>query len=385
MENSRRFAALALMKWMATKDDPATLLPDGEGRQFVQDLVYTAIRRRRTLEFALAGFVRQWPKGELENLLLIGAAQILFMPSVPDFAAVGETVKAAKHSSNPSVPRVVNGVLRNLIRRRAEVEAHVAAAPLAVRESFPDALVARWTKAFGADNTASLCAWYNRPAETFLAFPDGSFRRLERGRRVQDEPGYASGGFIVQDPGTRLAVGLVGANPSERILDACAAPGGKTIQLAWRGARVTACEVNPKRRARLTENLVRTCLEDKVAVIGGFAEADAPFDKVLVDAPCSNTGVMRRRADARWNWSERKLSELVELQAGILARAAALCRPGGLVVYSTCSIEREENEEQVARFLASHPGAKLERTELSLPFASGTDGAFAAAIRLGAK
>ena len=242
----------------------------------------------------------------------------------------------------------------------------------------------------------------------YLARKDGTFVELERGVKVTDVPGFAEGDFIVQDPGTRLAVELLDPQPGEMVLDACAAPGGKTVQIAWRGADVTACEVNPRRRARLEENLRRLKLD--VKVIGSLSVVsdvrgdcdersrvpddsdvahDAPatatastvgFQKVLVDAPCSNTGVLRRRPDARWNWSEAKLAELVKLQGEILDAAAAKVAPGGVLVYSTCSNEPEENLDQVNAFLARHPDFALRESKESIPFETGHDGAFAAAL-----
>ena len=378
MANARRSAAFIVSRWIATKDFPSSMLPQDRDRAFVQDLVYTTIRRIRPLRKILGSLMKQWPKGELEALLYIGAAQILYMPDVPDFAAVSETVEAAKGCENPSIAKVVNGVLRNVIRRREEFEKMIADATLEERESFPTALVRRWERRFGAENAARLCAWHNTPAETFIARRDGSFVKLERGQRVEDVPGYADGDFIVQDPGTRLAIELLDPRPDERILDACAAPGGKTVQIAWRGASVVACEVNPKRRRRLEENLAR--LKLGVEVIPELP-ASQTFDKVLVDAPCSNTGVLRRRPDARWNWNEEKLAALVKLQAEILDACASRVAPGGALVYSTCSNEPEENEAQVAAFLARHPDFSLEESRESIPFESGTDGAFAARLR----
>ena len=397
MANSRRTAAFAVARWLATKDFPATLLPEGPDRAFVQDLVYTVIRRLRPLRKVLGALTTKWPKGELEALLYVGAAQVLYMSEVPDFAAVNETVEAAKLCSNKSIAKVVNGVLRNLIRRRAEFEAQIAAAPLEERESFPTELVRRWTARFGTVNAAKLCAWHNEPARTFLARKDGTFVELERGKKVADVPGFAEGEFIVQDPGTALAVELVDAKPGDVILDACAAPGGKTIQLAWRGAKVTACEVNPKRRRKLEENLKRVGLD--VEVVGTLTGEDLrrktkdglgikqsnnqtikQYPKVLVDAPCSNTGVLRRRPDARWNWSVEKLESLVKLQAEILDQVAPLVAPGGTLVYSTCSNEPEENDEQVKAFLSRHPDFTLDTTRESIPFESGHDGAFAARL-----
>ena len=378
MKNSRRTAAFIVARWILTKDFPATLLPDGPDRAFVQDLVYTVIRRLRPLRKVLGLLVQKWPKGELEALLYVGAAQILYMDDVPDFAAVNETVEAAKVCEQKSVAKVVNGVLRNLIRRRDELRQTIAEAPLEERESFPTELVRRWQARFGEEGAAKLCAWHNEPAKTYLARKDGSFVELERGRRVADVPGYDTGEFIVQDPGTALAVELMAVKPGEDVLDACAAPGGKTVQLAWRGAAVTACEVNPKRRRKLEENVKRLGLA--VAVEGVLPSNDRPFAKVLVDAPCSNTGVLRRRPDARWNWSVEKLAALVKLQAEILDTAAALVRPGGSLVYSTCSNEPEENAAQVEAFVARHPDFEVVECRESIPFETGCDGAFAALL-----
>ena len=391
--NSRRTAAFIFAKWLATKDFPAAMLPEGQDRAFVQDLVYTTIRRLRPLRRILGGFLKTWPKGELEALLYIGAAQILYMPDVPDFAAVSATVDAAKASPNKNLAKVVNGVLRNLIRKRDEEGVDfMEGALLEERESFPTVLVKRWIDRFGRENAEKLCKWHNEPAETWIARPDRSFTKLERGERVESVKGFAEGEFIVQDPGTQLAIELMDAKHGERILDACAAPGGKTIQLAWRGAKVTACEVNPRRRARLMDNLNRVGVmsgSGRVEVIDSLPQpqpSSSPspsFTKILVDAPCSNTGVLRRRPDARWNWSEEKLKELVKLQAEILGRVAPLVAPGGSIVYSTCSNEPEENLEQVRAFTRRHRDFHIVTSKESIPYESGHDGAFAALIKRG--
>ena len=384
--NSRRTAAFAVCRWRATHEFTNELLPAAcPDRAFVQDLVYTVVRRYRPLRTILGDLMKTWPKGELEALVLVGAAQILYMPDVPDFAAVNETVAAAKASGREKrLDRVVNGVLRNLIRRRDEFEAKLAAAPLAERESYPNALVARWVARYGEANAEALAKWHNQPAETWLAFRDGKFEKLPRGRKVTEVEGFAEGAFVVQDPATAEAVALLDIAPGQSVLDFCAAPGGKTAQLAWRlngTGRLVAQEVNPKRLARLKENLARLRLDSvemtqSVAGIGGRTE----FDRVLVDAPCSNTGVLRRRPDARWRWRVDHLKQLVGLQAQILDAAAAYVAPGGRLVYSTCSNEPEENGEQVAAFLARHEDFKeVERRE-SVPFETEHDGAFACAM-----
>jgi 16S rRNA (cytosine967-C5)-methyltransferase len=171
------------------------------------------------------------------------------------------------------------------------------------------------------------------------------------------------------------------------VLDFCAAPGGKSVQIAWRlkgQGRLVAQEVNPRRLARLRENISRMRL-DQVQVVGkapaGEGGVMAQFDRVLADVPCSNTGVLRRRPDARWRWDADHLKQLVSLQAEILSSAAAHVAPGGLLVYSTCSNEPEENEAQIAAFLAAHPEFSEVARRESLPFETGHDGAFACAMR----
>lgn len=409
--NSRRQAAFIVARWIATGGHPAEMLPQGPERAFVQDLVYVTVRRFRPLRSVLGALVRQWPKGELEALLLVGGAQILYMPDVPDFAAVNETVAAAKLCANRSIAKVVNGVLRNLVRRRAEFEAKLAVAPLAERESYPDALVGRWIARYGEVGAEALARWHNQPAETWLAY-GSRYVRLARGRRVAEVEGYADGAFIVQDPATALAVELLDVHPGQSVLDFCAAPGGKTVQIAWRMAtvegetggvtgtashsRLVAQEVNPARLRRLRENLARLHLdwvettgdvsriaEDADRICGGGGRtASGQYDRVLVDAPCSNTGVLRRRPDARWRWTEDRLKALAALQDEILAAAAPYVAPGGLLVYSTCSNEPEENADRVVEFLSSHPDFIETGRRESLPCESGHDGAFACAFQL---
>lgn len=377
--NSRREAAHIIMRWLMTGEYPSRMLDKASDRAFVQDLVYTVVRRKRALREILSKFVKRWPRGELEALLYVGAAQILYMDSVPDFAAVNETVEAAKPCREKSISRVVNGVLRNMIRSRESLVQELDAMPLAIRESYPDELVARWVKRFGQEGAERLAAWHNSPAETFLAFRDGRFEKLERAKKVDEVPGYGEGGFIVQDPATALSIDLLDIHAGETILDACAAPGGKTIQCAWRGAKVFACEVNPARRKRLAENISRAASGLGVEILSAIPDGGA-FAKVLVDAPCSNSGVLRRKPDAKWNWSEKKLKSLASLQAEILDKCAPLVMPGGALVYSTCSNEPEENQLQVQAFLSRHGEFSLAEECESIPFQSGTDGAYAARL-----
>jgi len=253
--------------------------------------------------------------------------------------------------------------------------------------------VERWTARYGADAAARLAAWHNQPAETHLAYRGGETVLLPRGQRVDAAPGFAEGDFIVQDPSTLGAVELLDVHPGLSVLDFCAAPGGKTAQIAWRmkgEGRLVAQEVNPRRLARLRENLARLKLDwveavgapspDGRAALGQMRAALGQFNRVLVDAPCSNTGVLRRRPDARWRWSASRLSELVALQGEILSAAARFVAPGGVLVYSTCSNEPEENEDRAAAFLASNPHFSEIARRASFPLDTGHDGAFAVAF-----
>ena len=377
--NSRRTAAFIVAAWLKTRENPSTLLPADETRSFVQDVVFTTFRRLRTLRAVLGKYIKQWPKGEMEALLYIGAAQLLYMPDVPDFAAVNETVDAAKFCENRNVSRLVNAVLRNVIRDRAKILANLETASPDVRESIPRAMYRRWLARYGEDGATKLAQITNEPAETFIARKDGSFSVLERGKKVIEVEGYKEGDFIVQDPATRLAIELIDPHPDESILDMCAAPGGKTIQMFWRGANIVACEINPSRRRRLAANLERVGASD-IIIAPEIPSSDRHFDKILVDAPCSNTGVWRRRPDARWNWSEEKLASLVKLQASLLDLAASRLNPGGTIVYSTCSNEPEENALQIEAFLQRHPSFILSKSLEETPLDTNHDGAFAAAL-----
>jgi 16S rRNA (cytosine967-C5)-methyltransferase len=405
--SSRREAIFILTRWQETGDFPDRLLPDSPDRAFITDLVFTAVRRRRSLLWALEPLLQKMPSGETGAALVLGASQILFMPDVADYAAVNETVEAAKAASRQTAG-LVNGVLRNLLRRRDAVLKELALQPLGVRSSHPDALVTRWQARYGQAEAEALCDWNNLPAETFVACPPGTppppalalspltpnYYAVPRGTRVDALPGYAEGAFIVQDPATAAAVDLLDVRPGQAVLDACAAPGGKTVQLAWRmGApaserhRLVALDLHADRLERVRANLART-RQDWVTVVQGdltdpACEALAPFglfDRILLDAPCSNTGVLRRRPDARWRWTTKRMKALAAAQAAMLEACLARLAPGGRLVYSTCSLEPEENRRQVTLLRKAHPEVACIGVDERVPTRSRTDGAFACAL-----
>jgi 16S rRNA (cytosine967-C5)-methyltransferase len=316
----------------------------------------------------------------------VGLYQLFFLDDVAAFAAVHETVEASKRLAGDRAARFINALLRRAQREMPLLRANLDAQPPAVRRSHPDDLLRRWEKNFGPGNAERLCAWNNTRAETWIRRRPGHvFEKLPRGRRVTEMEGYAEGAFMVQDPATMLAVDLLDVKPGHRVLDACAAPGGKTVAIADRlegKGSVLALDRHDDRIALLEENVGRARC-DFVRVQKGDAsgcEWSERFDRILLDVPCSNTGVIRRRPDIRWRFSERRLARLARTQAELLDHVARALAPGGRLVYSTCSLEPEENESLVAAWLASHHEFTLIEERRSFPPDSGMDGAYAAAL-----
>jgi len=420
--NTRGTAARILAEWLVRGDFPDRQLDAvATDHAFVMEMVLGVVRWRRALEWLLRKLAPRPPDRPVRALLLVGLYQLLWMDDVEPYAAVNETVEAAKAVASRHAADFVNAVLRRAGRERVDLLAELDRQPAGVRLSHPDALLQRWQKNYGADVALNICAWDNQRAETVLRLnascvaPD-EFRRqlaaagmavqplqalgrdffvLPRGVRVSAVPGYREGWFVVQDPATTLAVDLLAPRRGERVLDACAAPGGKALLIAellgGRGLLV-AMDVRADRLGRLKANVERFGSE-LIRVIQGDAASPEParqallaaggsegFDALLLDVPCSNTGVLRRRPDARWRFTATRLNKLTETQYRILHGAAALLRPGGRLVYSTCSIEPEENEQLIARWLPAHPEFRLDATRPLLPGAAGTDGAFAALL-----
>jgi len=411
--SSRREAIFVLTRWLATHEFPDRLIPDVPDRAFITDLVYTTVRYHRTLLWSLEPLVKKMPKGETEAALLIGACQILFMPDVADYAAVNETVEAVKLTSK-GVAGLVNAVLRNLLRNRDAVLADLEKQPLGIRTSHPDSLITRWLERFGETETLALCAWNNTPAQVFISYrpdlrptdaeaerPDSTekglsgFSQVPRGTRVEAIPGYGDGAFIVQDPSTAPSIELLNLKPGLKVLDACAAPGGKTVQIAWRmGAPssgspqlLVALDLHEDRLNTVRANLARTgqswvtvCQGDLTVNPQAALASYGLFDRILVDAPCSNSGVLRRRPDARWRWTTKRMKGLAATQAMMLENALSLLAPGGRLVYSTCSLEPEENRQQIAKLRRAHPDVLCAAVEERIPTRSHTDGSFACAL-----
>jgi len=346
-------------------------LPERD-RALTRALVAAVLRRLGSLRHLLGLFLDRGPPKEaprVETALLLGAAQILLL-DVPDHAAVDLAVRltqADRHAARYA--GLVNAVLRRIAREGAERLAGLDAAVL----DTPEWLMARWIATYGEATAHAIADANSRePAldltvksdpELWAArlggrvLPTGTVRTIAHGA-ITALPGFAEGAWWVQDAAAALPVRLFGNVSGLRVADLCAAPGGKTAQLAAAGARVTAVDRAPARLDRVRENLTRLSLAADL-VIADVAEWTAePFDAVLLDAPCSSTGTIRRHPDVPWLKTPADIAKLAALQRRLIERAAALTKPGGTLVYCTCSLEPEEGEHIVADLLAHEPSLR---------------------------
>lgn len=369
-------------------------------RGLLNSIILAVLRNRRLLDFYIAQLRRGQLDHETRDILRVGLAQLLIL-GIPAHAAVNETVNCGR----APVRGLINAVLRQAIERRKSLFAKAAELPPAERLSHPDWLAKRWRKQFNKPQATALMEWNNQPAETFLRLntlnPDSAAlagdSRLEplaevEGFYLLDGPvprEWVEDGLIyITDPATKHAVELLAPQPGERILDACAAPGGKAAFMAARmrnEGHLLCTDSNELRLPRLEENLTR--LGVTIAATERFDWTQQPpaewlnsFDAILLDVPCSNTGVLRRRVDARWRLRSEQIAELNDIQSEILFQASKCLKAGGRLLYSTCSIEKEENEELVASFARDH-GYQIVETRKSLPHLDQQDGAYAALLR----
>lgn len=394
-------------------------------RAWTQELVYGTFRLRGRLDFMLDALVKGGVAGlgpEVLDVLRLGAYQLLEMGSVPPYAAVSQSVELAREAGEARAAGLVNGVLQSLRRRGGGIRfpdrGRDPAGWLAAWHSHPRWLVERWVAAWGVDAAEALLEADNRRPELYLR-PLGVGAAEARGRleaagvgseavpfspdslRVLPPAGaheaLAAVPAVVQDPASALVVRYAAVPEGALALDLAAAPGGKALGMAERARFVAAADVSPGRLRRVRENAAR------VGEPLGCVAADALFppfrpaaaELVLLDAPCTGTGTFRRHPDGRWRVRAEDLAALAALQREMLAAAAALVRPGGWLVYSTCSLEPEENGEQVDAFLGAHPefamdpaGGAVDDGLLDargrlvvLPQRTGVDGAFAARMR----
>ncbi len=420
----------------------AQLSPPDRG--LCQELVYGIVRQQAALDWLIGRKTNGRPqKTVLQLLLQLGLYQIFWLDRIPDHAAVNETVEMAKHAGFNTQAGFINAVLRGYLREVDKTKQLLAELKIKQQwlgHSHPEWLVSRWQQRWGNERTAQLLDWNNTPPKTYgrvntLKYGDGrhvAVPNKEMGtaarRPSQDSAAellcdkwrhegvdaefltrdwtgenlafelkehpplatlesFSQGRFYIQDPSTLLAVRELDPQPGETVLDLCAAPGGKTTfiaQLMNNHGRLLASDFSAERMKLVAQNCERlgvTCVE--TVSPAAFDDLAAQCDKVLLDAPCSNTGVMRRRVDLRWRVSAEEIKRLRIAQLDLLNQAAPLVKPGGVLVYSTCSLEPEENSGVVKEFLAANADFKLERERELLPFVDGVDGAFVARLRNG--
>ncbi|OXT02953.1 MFS transporter [Notoacmeibacter marinus] len=346
--------------------NPAYLALDGRDRALCRAILLTALRHRGSLSALIAEMLdRPLPPNAraLDHLLHVGATQIVHL-SVPDSAAVDLAVTAA--NADPRLSRfaaLVNAVLRGIVRMPADRRERIMAAVANAPEWFADAL----ERDYGAEKSKAILqahrseasvdltvkddatGWAERLDATLL--PNGSLRLPHNTPSIMTLPGFEEGAWWVQDAAATLPARLLGAKPDMRIADLCAAPGGKTAQLARTGADVTAVDISTSRLRRLEGNLRRLGLNARTVQSDLRKwQPETPFDAVLLDAPCSSTGTARRHPDIPWTKSDAVVEKMAALQANLLERCIAFVRPGGVVVFANCSLDRREGEAVAAAF-----------------------------------
>ena len=401
----RQAAVSALRAWAKGHDYAESLVErhaqrrmlSSADRALLQAILFGVLRHRRVLDHWIGKLRHGKLDADTRDILRVGLCQILIL-NIPDHAAVNETVEAGKTSVRP----LINAVLRKAISSRKRLMEELDDMPPAVLHSHPDWLYNRFRKSFGKETAIAIMEWDNQPAETFFRLnPLAAAPEEIPGEPLDHAPGYfeltsklptqllAEGKLYIQDPATRHSVELLNPQPGEKILDACAAPGGKAFLIAAAlagGAGLTCTDSNEKRLPRLEENLSRLHIQaDEISVHDWRKPAPerfhGAFDAILLDVPCSNTGVIRRRVDVRWRLQPSDIDDLAVIQTEILNNALPCLKPGGRIVYSTCSIEDAENTDLVKAFAVTH-GLKLGKSVRILPTEHGTDGAFAAVLKV---
>ena len=407
---------------------------DARSRRQARELVAGVTRQQRWLDFVLAeAYNNDYDSIELRlrEILRLGLYEMLFQ-STPTRAIVHQYVELAKQTLRPGAGDLVNAILRTIDRDREYIpnpDTGSDAEDLAIRYSHPTWMVERWLARFGLEETTDLLEWNNRrpmhsirvnPVRTSrdevatwldehdVIFTDSPYLddhfRLRRLQTLVQEGLLDDGHVAVQDESAGLVVRLLDPQPGETIIDGCAAPGGKTMAIAGRmkgEGTILAFDSNENRLSRVNESAETHGVADLVtaeaADLLAVADREDPpqADRVLIDVPCSGLGVLAKRADLRWQREPSDIQELLALQDDLLDAAADLVEPGGLLVYSTCTIEPEENEQRIEAFLDHHDDFELESAEgilpdevvsdegylTTLPHRHRTDGAFAARLR----
>jgi 16S rRNA (cytosine967-C5)-methyltransferase len=389
-------------------------------RRLVQELTFGAVRWQASLDWLIAAKTPgRTQKPLLQILLRLGLYQMFWLDRIPDHAAVHETVELARRHGFGPQSGFINAVLRGYLREREATEQKLEALKTedpATGYSHPKWLWERWEARWNAGVARKLFQWNNTPPVTFarantlkgtveqlaaiwekeqVRFIPRQFDwvkgdlvfELETHSSLATLPSFQQGLFYVQDPSTLLAVALLNPQPGEAILDLCAAPGGKTTfiaQLMNNRGLIMAQDAHLLRRKLVEQNCARlgvTSVRLSAPAEGVNPNLSTAYDRVLVDAPCSNTGVMRRRVDLRRRIQPTEITRLAKLQLTLLDQAAREVKPGGTLVYSTCSLEPEENESVIQTFCEGHNEFTLQQQRSLVPFEHAVDGAYVACLR----
>jgi 16S rRNA (cytosine967-C5)-methyltransferase len=379
---------------------------DPRDRALAQQLAYGAVQRRATLDHLIKRFSSRPPRKldpGVRDALRLGLLQLFFLDGIADHAAVSESVELAKGRGGE---KLVNAVLRRAQREgRALLDALDDSTPAgaAVKHSHPEWLVSMWWDELGPEDTRALLVRDNEPPESAVrvnmlragkglalpvpahpapGIPEGLV--LEAPLDVHGIPEFARGELMPQSRASMTVARVLDPQPGERVLDLCAAPGAKTTHIAAlmeaRG-EVVAVESHPGRARALEENARRLGASNVRVVVADAAEpVGGSFDRVLLDPPCSDLGTLQSRPDVRWRKDPAQIERVARQQADLLAAAAQQVRPGGVLVYSTCTISPSENEQQMLTFLDAHPEFERRSSVQLLPHRDGTDGFYIARL-----
>ncbi len=388
---------------------------DARDRALAMRLAYGAVQRKGTLDHLIEAMAAR-PIAQLDPQVLaalrLGLYELLYLRGAPDHAVVADAVELAKTTGRGG-HGLVNAVLRRATREGPALLASLSddiPANAAVKHSHPEWIARLWWEELGAEDACALMAADNEPAE--LALRANTLRTtvpelarelpvashvderlpealvLEGPFDLYGSPLFSSGAVLAQSRAAMLVARALDPQPGERVLDLCAAPGGKSTHLAAlmrNQGEVVAIERNPRRAAELQRTAARlhaTCVRVELADAAVAREGEAPFDRVLVDPPCSGLGTLQARPDLRWRVTPESIREMALIQRSILAAGAAVLRPGGVLVYSTCTISPIENERQILAFLDSHPDfTQAEPPLVTLPHRDHTAGFFIARLR----
>jgi 16S rRNA (cytosine967-C5)-methyltransferase len=404
-KNPRLCSLKALQRWETGREFADEVLHQalqGSGlntvnRSFVTETFYGVIRNRSYLDFIIQRFRSSGLDMPTRQVLRLGVYQ-LYKMRIPDHAAVYETVNIAGPART-----LVNAVLRKTIAEKEKILQQLRDAPAHIRYSHPEFLWQKWESRHGGKLAEELCAWNNEPAKIYVranrlrVTPGELIESFPEAKVVDVHPDclevehlppswILSGVAYVQDPSTLVACDLLDPKPGEVVLDACAAPGGKAGYMAQKmenQGSLVVCDYDKLRLARLEQNLVRLGVINSTIVLIDWLQHTSPFrpetfDAILVDAPCTNTGVIRRRTDVRWRLTPQDFPRMQHLQGRIVKSTIPFLKSGGRLVYSTCSIEPEENERVVDFIDREVPEVRFAESRSSMPTHDHLDGAFAA-------